>query len=68
MTSDFRPFVGRRVLVFCEFMTFDGTLARTGKGSLVLEHAAAVADDGGRRPIDGDAVIPLESVQWIQVP
>lgn len=65
---DYRTYVGRRVLVFTEFLTFDGTLQRAGKDSLVLDHAAVVADDGGRRQVDGAALIPAVQVQWVQVP
>jgi hypothetical protein len=66
--NDYKPLVGRRVLVFTEFLTFEGTLQRAGRDSLILEHASAVADDGGRKPIDGEALIPAHQVQWVQVP
>lgn len=66
--NDYRPFVGRRVLVFTDFMTFEGTLERVGKDSLSLENASAVGEDGGRRPITGTTIIGRFSVQWVQVP
>lgn len=66
--NDYKPLVGRRVLVFTEHLTYDGTLQRAGRDSLQLENAAAVADDGGRRPIDGLAVVPAARVLWVQVP
>jgi hypothetical protein len=66
--NDYRPFIGRQVLVFTEFMTFEGTLERIGKDSLTLTHTAAVAEDGGRKPIDGDTIVPRFSIQWVQVP
>lgn len=66
--KDFRPLVGRRVLVFTSDMTFDGTLARATDAVLVLEAASAVAEGGDRRPIDGEAWIPSLAVEWVQVP
>lgn len=66
--NDYRPFIGRRVIVFAEFLTFEGTLDRVGKDSLILANAAAVAEDGGRKPIDGDTIVPRFSIQWVQVP
>lgn len=65
--TDFKQYVARRVLVFTDFLTFEGTLDRAGKDTLTLANAAVVADDGGRKPVDGLTVIPAASVQWVQV-
>lgn len=66
--NDYKPLIGRRILVTTELMTFDGTLAHVGRSTIELTHVAAVADDGGRQPVDGIALIPAERVLWVQVP
>jgi hypothetical protein len=66
--NDYKPLIGRRVLVFTDFLTFDGTLVRVGRDPLGLEQAHAVANDGGRQPIDGDTLVPAARVLWVQVP
>lgn len=66
--NDYKPLIGRRVLVYTEFLTFDGTLTRVGRESLAIEPADVVADDGSRRPVDGQAFVPAARVLWVQVP
>lgn len=66
--NDYKPLIGRRVLVFTDFATFDATLVKVGRDTLVLEQASAVGDGGGRTPIDGEAIVPGGRVLWVQVP
>lgn len=64
-----KTYVARRVIVNTAAAVIDGTLARiTRLGDLVLVEASAVAEDGGRTPIDGEVIVPAGRVLWVQVP
>jgi small nuclear ribonucleoprotein (snRNP)-like protein len=43
-----------------------GVLVAVHKDCLVLAHAAYLGGQGAVSPIDGEAVIPRESVVWMQ--
>lgn len=66
--NDYKALIGRRVIVYTAFLSFDGTLSRVGRETLTLEPTEVVADDGSARPVDGQTVLPAASVLWMQVP
>lgn len=63
--SELRGLVGRKVFVQLGD-TIAGTVARAGKQSLTLESASMCAGET-ETPIDGEVVVMLDHVTWLQV-
>jgi small nuclear ribonucleoprotein (snRNP)-like protein len=65
--NELRRLLGRQVLVqLPEDTTIAGTVALAGKQSITLEAASAVAGDT-ERPIDGEVVVLVDQILWMQV-
>lgn len=65
--SDYKPAIGRRVRVYTGDLVIDGTLTSAGRDCLTVTDAHGEHDADDPRPIDGQAIIPHLSVQWVQV-
>ncbi|WP_067428511.1 hypothetical protein [Nocardioides jensenii] len=63
--TDYKPFVGRRVVVGTTESVVSGTLDRAGRTTLQLVNAM---DVGSQKPVDGVLVVPESQVLWVQVP
>lgn len=67
MSSDYRRYVGRTVLVQLEDHTITGSLAYESQYTLTLQHAALLPENGEPTEMDGDVVIDRFRVLWVQV-
>lgn len=64
--SELRGLVGRRVFIqVAGEDTIAGTVDRAGKQTLTLSGATAHAGDS-ETPIDGEVVVMLQHVTWLQ--
>lgn len=65
--ADFRRHVGRRVIVQLDAYSLDGTLTLESSTALTLEAAEVLVPGSEPKPIDGEVVVPLMGVEWVQV-
>lgn len=65
--NELRRLLGRQVLVqLPDDSTIAGSLVLAGKRTITLEDARALAGDV-ERPIDGEVVVMVDRIAWMQV-
>lgn len=64
--SELRGLIGRRAFLQLTEETIAGTVDRAGKQSLTLSSAALHSGET-ETPIDGEVVVMLQHVTWLQV-
>ncbi|MFT4288163.1 hypothetical protein [Nocardioides sp.] len=57
--------VARTVLVVTKGETFKGTLVAADADMVALDHATVLSGTSG--PLDGQVVVPMTAVTWVQV-
>lgn len=66
MAGDFRPYIGRTVLVQLDEHTITGVLHAESGTVLTLRSAQLLAADGPT-DMDGEVVVDRLRIQWVQV-
>lgn len=66
--GELRHLVGRRILVQVDDdSTITGHLSKVGKHTLLFEGASALIGER-EAPIDGEVIVMLSRITWMQVP